>query len=250
MLLAPALKASPREIAERVGAALTERLGPELTGFDVAGPGFVNLTLSDGWHRAALASILDAGEGFGSGGAAPPERILLEFVSANPTGPVVAANGQSAAYGDSLARILQHHGHDVQREYYVNDAGSQIARFGESVIARANGTEVPEGGYQGEYVAELAAQIPDAGSLSASGGRRPRRAAAAGRDPRNARALRRSLRPVLLRADPARRVAELCGASIGARRRGPALLRVRRRAVAALDDVRRRQGPRAAPLGR
>jgi len=71
---------------------------------------------------------------------------------------VVAANGQAAAYGDSLARILQHHGHDVQREYYVNDAGSQIARFGESVIARANGTEVPEGGYQGEYVVELAGE--------------------------------------------------------------------------------------------
>jgi arginyl-tRNA synthetase len=166
MLLAPALKSSPREIAELVGAALSERLGPELRGFEVAGPGFVNLTLSDGWHRAALASILDTGERFGSGGAEPPERILLEFVSANPTGPIVAANGQSAAYGDSLARILQHHGHDVQREYYVNDAGSQIARFGESVIARANGTEVPEGGYQGEYVAELAAQIPDAGSLA------------------------------------------------------------------------------------
>ena len=110
--------------------------------------------------------MLEAGERFGSGGAEPPERILLEFVSANPTGPLVAANGQSAAYGDSLARILQHHGHDVQREYYVNDAGSQIARFGESVIARANGTAVPEGGYQGDYVAELAAQIPGAGSLT------------------------------------------------------------------------------------
>jgi arginyl-tRNA synthetase len=166
MLLAPALKASPREIAERVGAALSERLGPELQGFAVAGPGFVNLTLSDGWHRAAMAAVLDAGEQFGSGGAEPSERILLEFVSANPTGPVVAANGQSAAYGDSLARILQHHGHDVDREYYVNDAGSQIARFGESVIARANGTDVPEDGYRGEYVAALAAQIPHAGSLA------------------------------------------------------------------------------------
>jgi len=165
MLLAPALKASPREIAERVGAALSERLGPQLTRFEVAGPGFVNMTLSDAWHREALATVLDAGVGFGTGGAEPPERILLEFVSANPTGPVVAANGQAAAYGDSLARILQHHGHDVQREYYVNDAGSQIARFGESVIARANGTDVSEDGYRGEYVAELAAQIPDAGRL-------------------------------------------------------------------------------------
>jgi len=166
MLLAPALKAPPRQIAERVGAALSERLGPELEGFEVAGPGFVNMTLSDRWHRDALRAVLGAGERFGGGAAEPAERILLEFVSANPTGPVVAANGQAAAYGDSLARILQHHGHDVQREYYVNDAGSQIARFGESVIAWANGTEVPEEGYRGEYVAELAAQIPDAGSLT------------------------------------------------------------------------------------
>ena len=166
MLLAPSLKAPPREIAERLGAALTERLGSSLRSYEVAGPGFVNLTLSDGWHRAALRSVLDAGEAFGSGGAGTPERILLEFVSANPTGPSVAANGQAAAYGDSLARILAHDGHDVSREYYFNDAGSQITRLGESVIARAKGLDPPEDGYQGEYVIDLAARIPDAASLT------------------------------------------------------------------------------------
>jgi arginyl-tRNA synthetase len=172
MLLAPVMGASAREIAEAVGAALEAELGGDLVSYEVAGPGFVNVTLSDAWFRRALSAVLQAGETFGGGGARVSsegsERILLEFVSANPTGPVVAANGQSAAYGDALARILAHHGHDVSREYYFNDAGGQITRLGESVIARARGGPVPEDGYQGEYVAELAAQIPGAGELSAA----------------------------------------------------------------------------------
>jgi arginyl-tRNA synthetase len=172
MLLAPVLGASPREIAEQIGTALVTELGDDLVSYEVAGPGFVNVTLSDGWFRRSLQAVLDAGTRFGAGGAsadaAGVERILLEFVSANPTGPVVAANGQSAAYGDALARILAHHGHDVSREYYFNDAGGQITRLGESVIARAQGAPVPEDGYQGEYVAELAAQIPGAGELSSA----------------------------------------------------------------------------------
>src|SRR5205807_1879433 len=89
-------------------------------------------------------------------------KILIEFVSANPTGPLVAASGRHAAYGDALARILEHHGHSVWREYYFNDAGNQIRLLGGSVKARARGEEVPEGGYQGEYVAGLAAGIPRA----------------------------------------------------------------------------------------
>jgi arginyl-tRNA synthetase len=162
MLLAPVLSAPPREIAERLGAELSVSLGDELERVEVAGPGFLNLVLSDVWHRRALRSVLSAGEGFGAGGAARPERILLEFVSANPTGPLVAASGRHAAYGDALARILGHHGHSVSREYYFNDAGNQIRLLGESVRARARGEQVPEGGYQGSYVADLAAQIPGA----------------------------------------------------------------------------------------
>src|SRR5581483_5749635 len=80
----------------------------------------------------------------------------------NPTGPLVAASGRHAAYGDSLARILEFHGHSVDREYYFNDAGNQIRLLGESVRARARGEEVPEGGYQGDYVADLASSLPDA----------------------------------------------------------------------------------------
>ncbi len=161
MLLAPVLDAPPRVIAERIGEQLTEVLGDDLERAEVAGPGFVNLWLSDGWHRRALRAVLDAGKQFGAGGAGHPERIVLEFVSANPTGPLVAANGQAAAYGDALARILEYHGNAVFREYYFNDAGNQIRLLGESVQARARGEEVPQGGYRGDYIAELAEQIPD-----------------------------------------------------------------------------------------
>jgi arginyl-tRNA synthetase len=166
MLLAPALGKPPREIAERVGAALAAQVGEELTRYEVAGPGFLNLVLSDGWHRRALRSVLEAGERFGSGGAEPARRVLVEFVSANPTGPLVAASGRHAAYGDALSRILRHHGHEVLREYYFNDAGGQIRLLGESVQARARGDDVPEGGYQGDYVRELAASIPGVEALA------------------------------------------------------------------------------------
>jgi arginyl-tRNA synthetase len=165
MLLAPVLGAPPREIAERVASELRSILGKDLERTEVAGPGFLNLVLSDRWHRRALGTVLNAGESYGSGGAARPERILIEFVSANPTGPLVAASGRHAAYGDALARILAHHGHSVSREYYFNDTGTQIRLLGQSVQARARGQAVPEGGYQGDYISELAAQIPRAADL-------------------------------------------------------------------------------------
>ena len=145
---------------------MSAALGDQLERAEVAGPGFVNLWLSDAWHRRALRSVLGAGERFGAGGADPAERISIEFVSANPTGPLVAASGRHAAYGDALARILEHHGHSVEREYYFNDAGNQIRLLGASVQARARGEEVPEGGYQGSYVADLAAEIPGAAEAS------------------------------------------------------------------------------------
>ena len=84
----------------------------------------------------------------------------LEFVSANPTGPMTAASARHGAYGDSLARLLEFAGHEVSREYYFNDAGAQVLRLGESIRARARGEAVPEDGYQGDYVAELAARDP------------------------------------------------------------------------------------------
>jgi arginyl-tRNA synthetase len=161
MLLAPSVGAPPREIAERLGQQLEQRLGDGLDRYEVAGPGFLNLFLADTWHAEALAHVLERREAFGAGGAAKPERILVEFVSANPTGPLVAASGRHAAYGDALAEILAFHGHEIQREYYLNDAGAQVRKLGESVQARALGQDVPEGGYEGDYVAELAQEIPD-----------------------------------------------------------------------------------------
>jgi arginyl-tRNA synthetase len=162
MLLAPALGEQPRVVAERLGAVLAETLGGDLERVDVAGPGFLNLFMSDAWFRGALAHMVAAGEGWGAGRADPVERVLVEFVSANPTGPVTAASGRHAAYGDSLARILEFAGDAPLREYYVNDHGSQVLRFGESIKARARGEEPPEDGYKGDYVTDLAQKIPGA----------------------------------------------------------------------------------------
>jgi arginyl-tRNA synthetase len=163
MLLAKSAGAPPREIAERLAASLGARLGDDLASAEVAGPGFLNLVMSDRWHHRATAHVLE--EGFGGGGAQAPEKVNVEFVSANPTGPVHVGGTRNAAYGDSLARLLEFHGHDVTREFYINDYGSQVVRFAESLRARARGEDVPEGGYQGEYVAEVAAEIPGAADM-------------------------------------------------------------------------------------
>jgi arginyl-tRNA synthetase len=163
LLLAPRLAVTPREAAQRLGGELQRLVGKELERFEVAGPGFVNLFLADGWHGRALVAILEAGESYGAGGAGRPERILVEFVSANPTGPMHVGHARNAAYGDALARLLALHGHDVTREFYVNDAGSQVAKLGESINAAARSWEIPEGGYRGEYVGELAERIEGAG---------------------------------------------------------------------------------------
>jgi arginyl-tRNA synthetase len=162
MLLAPLLSQPPREVAARLGELVTKRLGDDLARVDVAGPGFLNLFMSEQWFRQALAKIASAGDDYGRGSPDEPERVQVEFVSANPTGPANAATGRHAAFGDSLARILAFAGHDVQREYYVNDYGGQVRRFGESIKARARGEAPPEDGYQGDYVIELAQRIDGA----------------------------------------------------------------------------------------
>jgi arginyl-tRNA synthetase len=162
LLLAPALGAPAREVADQLGAELKRRLGDSLERYEVAGPGFLNLFLDDSWLREALRGCVGARDELGGGGAQTPERILVEFVSANPTGPMHVGHARNAAYGDSLARVLAYHGHDVEREFYVNDAGSQIRKFGESISALARGDDVPEDGYRGDYVKALVAQLPDA----------------------------------------------------------------------------------------
>ncbi len=163
MLLAPMLGEPPRDIAARVADELGEVLGEALDRAEVAGPGFVNLHMADRWYLDALAAAVNAGAAWGAGTPADPERQLVEFVSANPTGPITVAAGRHAAYGDALCRILAFAGHGVEREYYVNDHGSQVRLFGESIRARAQGEEPPEGGYRGAYVSELAERLDTKG---------------------------------------------------------------------------------------
>ncbi len=165
LLMAPTLGCSPREVAQRLGSELQRLLGEELERFEVAGPGFLNLFLGGGWHRRALVAVLEAGAAFGVGGTDSPERILVEFVSANPTGPMHVGHARNAAYGDALARLLTLDGHAVTREFYVNDAGSQIRKLGESIGALARGESVPEDGYRGDYVGPLAQEIERAAEL-------------------------------------------------------------------------------------
>ena len=160
MLLAPTMGEQPRAVAERLGDALGDRLGDAVERVEVAGPGFLNLFMADRWYLAALAGMVEAGADFGQGDAG--ERVNVEFVSANPTGPITVASGRHAAYGDSLARLLERAGNEVEREYYINDTGTQVGLFGESIRARVRGEEPPEGGYLGNYVTELAGRIEGA----------------------------------------------------------------------------------------
>ncbi|MGH3132733.1 MAG: arginine--tRNA ligase, partial [Gaiellaceae bacterium] len=152
--LAPTRKRPPLDIASEIAAGAVERGLVEAA--ESAGPGFVNLRVADAWLAAAVEEILAAGDSFGAGFAESRERIQVEMVSANPTGPLTVAHARNAAYGDSVARLLELAGHEVEREYYYNDAGRQMERFYASVEAVRRGEEPPEDGYRGDYVAELA----------------------------------------------------------------------------------------------
>jgi arginyl-tRNA synthetase len=152
--LAPTRKRAPRDLAEELAGSA--RALPAVERAEVAGPGFLNLFLHDAWYGGALGEILQAGSGFGAGFAEPRERVQVEMVSANPTGPIVVSAARNGAIGDSLARLLSLAGHEVEREYYYNDAGAQMERFRASVEAVRRGEEPPEDGYRGEYVRALA----------------------------------------------------------------------------------------------
>ena len=144
----------PRELAEELAGGVASLSAVERA--EVAGPGFVNLWLSDEWYAAALEAMLEAGDGYGAPRAVEPKRIQVEMVSANPTGPITVASARNGAYGDSVARLLELAGHEVEREYYYNDRGAQMERFRGSVEARRRGEEPPEDGYRGAYLDELA----------------------------------------------------------------------------------------------
>jgi arginyl-tRNA synthetase len=157
--LAGARRQPPRDVAAELAVGVRALDG--IAGVEIAGPGFLNLTVTDAWLGSALGAVLSAGRWFGAGSADPVQRIQVELVSANPTGPVTVASARNGAYGDAVARLFEFAGHDVEREYYYNDAGAQMDRFRASVDAIRRGEEPPEDGYRGDYVSELAREEGD-----------------------------------------------------------------------------------------
>ena len=148
---------NPRELAQQVVEVLGADLPDHVTKVEVAGPGFVNFHLAPTWLHELLAEVVAEGEEkYSRAQIGQGERVMIEFVSANPTGPIHVGNGWFASYGDSLGRIMERCGYDVSREYYVNDTGGQIRVLGESVLARKAGVPLPERGYPSGFVKGLA----------------------------------------------------------------------------------------------
>ncbi len=158
LVTAKQVQRPPRDLAAAIAGHLASDLPDHVTSVEVAGPGFVNFHLDNGWLHDVLTEVVGGGvDGYASHDVAAGGRVVVEFVSANPTGPIHVGNGWWCAYGDALSRVLARCGWQVHREYYVNDTGGQIRQLGESLLARRRGDEVPERGYQGTYVADLAA---------------------------------------------------------------------------------------------
>jgi len=166
MTLARAAKRPPRQIADALAKNFPAM--PEVARVEVAGPGFLNVFLAPAWTAGALHAILAAGAAYGQSASHARQRTRLEFVSANPTGPLVIVNARAAAVGDSLARLLRSQGATVTTEFYVNDAGTQFEALARSFEARVRqefgeSAALPENGYPGEYLADLAREYRAAG---------------------------------------------------------------------------------------
>ena len=253
MLLAPALGEQPRGTAEKLAEELGRSLEGSLEKVEVAGPGFLNLFLADAWYRRAAAELASQGERLGrpAGADEVTERINVEFVSANPTGPVTAAGGRGAALGDSIARVLEFAGHPVTREYYINDRGGQIDRFAASIAARMKGEPLPGGRLRGRLRrgarARASSRRASTRTTSTPSARRGI-ALMVERGRGDAPPLRRRLRRLVLGALAARVRRRRAGPRPGAG--GRPRLRERGRDLAADHQLRRRQGPRPDPLGR
>ncbi|MES2739569.1 MAG: arginine--tRNA ligase [Pseudomonadota bacterium] len=177
MQLAKQLKLNPRQLAERVVAALLA--DPAAAGLidtaEIAGPGFINLRLAAGAKQAVVRSVLEQGAAFGRGVGGAGQRVIIEFVSANPTGPLHVGHGRQGALGDALASLFDSQGYDVTREFYYNDAGVQIQTLANSVQARARGIKPgepgwPESAYNGDYIGDIAADFLACQTVAASDG--------------------------------------------------------------------------------
>ena len=178
MTLARAAKRPPRQIADALAKNFPAM--PEVARVEVAGPGFLNVFLAPAWTAGALHEVLDAGAAYGRGSGHAGQRWRVEFVSANPTGPLVIVNARAAAVGDALARLLRSQGAHVTTEYYVNDAGTQFEALARSFEARVRqvfgqSATLPENGYPGEYLIELAQEYrATGGTLDVPGDERTR----------------------------------------------------------------------------
>ncbi len=168
MVLARTERMNPREAAEQIRVYLLPESQQWVERIEIAGAGFLNFYLKPGWAGAVLRQMLLQGEQFGETSLGVGKRVLIEFVSANPTGPLTLGHGRNAAVGDSLARVLEANGYQVEREFYINDGenSTQIRNFALSVLARyrqllGEPAEMPEDGYQGDYVREIAQWILD-----------------------------------------------------------------------------------------
>ncbi len=147
------------EIAARIANELADNPPAHVERVEVAGPGFLNFFLSPTWLHNVLTAVVEAGDEYGRGDTYAGLRVNLEFVSVNPTGPLHAGGGRWVAVGDAIANLLAAQGAVVHREYYLNDAGNQLAMFGASLHARYAGTPLPEDGYQGAYLVEMGEQL-------------------------------------------------------------------------------------------
>ncbi|MDN4037448.1 arginine--tRNA ligase [Massilia sp. YIM B02443] len=177
MQLAKPLKTNPRELATRLVAALQAEPGAQglVESVDIAGPGFINLRLANAAKQSVVRTILEQGQAFGRGTSGNGHHAIIEFVSANPTGPLHVGHGRQAALGDALSSLFEAQGHQVTREFYYNDAGVQIATLASSVQARARGfkpgdAEWPESAYNGDYIQDIADGFLAKATVSASDG--------------------------------------------------------------------------------
>ena len=166
LALGKKLKRNPREVAVSLSSRLLSSLEGVVEKTEIAGPGFVNLFLTDAARQSVVRRVLAERERYGSGDARKGERVMVEFVSANPTGPLHVGHGRQAALGDAIANLLEGQGAEVTREFYYNDGGQQIENLALSVQARARelvgeATAFPEDGYRGDYIAEIAQQYLD-----------------------------------------------------------------------------------------
>jgi arginyl-tRNA synthetase len=155
LTLAKPLARKPRDVAAALIAAM-DLPKVHVDSAEIAGPGFINFRMQHAALARGLVSLIEAGDQYGKTNVGNSRHVMVEFVSANPTGPLHVGHGRQAALGDAISRLLEWTGWDVSREFYYNDAGVQIQRLAESVQARIRGVDIPEGGYHGAYIQEIA----------------------------------------------------------------------------------------------